>query len=52
MRNINGTVGADGRLGGTIGFQHLTGKFNGDRFEGVFTSFDCTWTILLERAKG
>src|SRR5262245_37500963 len=31
-RSIFGTVRPDGTLGGTIGFQHLTGKFTSDRF--------------------
>ena len=37
-RNINGTVRPDGTFGGTIGFQHLVGKFNEDKFEGAFRS--------------
>jgi hypothetical protein len=48
-RNINGTVRPDGTLGGTIGFQHLTGKFIDDKFEGTFQSFDCTWIMILRR---
>jgi hypothetical protein len=34
--NIHGTVLEDGALGATIGFQHLTGKFAQDEFEGTF----------------
>ena len=49
-RNINGTVRPDGTFGGTIGFQHLVGKFNEDKFEGAFQSFDCAWTLILKRA--
>ena len=51
-RNINGTVRPDGTFGGTIGFQHLVGKFNEDKFEGAFQSFDCAWTLILKRATG
>jgi hypothetical protein len=37
-------------LGATIGFQHLTGKFAEDRFEGTFRSFDCAWSMILRRS--
>ena len=50
-RNINGTVRPDGTFGGTIGFQHLVGKFNEDKFEGAFRSFDCAWTVILKRGR-
>ena len=50
-RNINGTVRPDGTFGGTIGFQHLVGKFNEDKFEGAFQSFDCAWTLILKRGR-
>ena len=50
-RNINGTVRPDGTFGGTIGFQHLVGKFNEDKFEGAFQSFDCAWTLILKRSR-
>ena len=36
--NIHGTVSADGAFGATIGFQHLTGNFIEDVFEGTFRS--------------
>ena len=49
-RNISGTVRPDGTFGGTIGFQHLVGKFNKDKFEGTFRSFDCAWTLILKRS--
>ena len=49
--NIHGTVLEDGALGATIGFQHLTGKFTQDEFEGTFKSFDCVWKMLLKRTK-
>jgi hypothetical protein len=45
--NINGTVGEDGTLGATIGFQPLRGQFSRDKFEGTFKSFDCEWKALL-----
>jgi hypothetical protein len=48
---IHGTVLEDGVLGATIGFQHLTGKFTGDEFEGTFKNFDCVWKMLLKRTK-
>jgi hypothetical protein len=49
-RSILGTVRQDGTLGATIGFQHLTGKFAEDRFEGTFRSFDCAWNMILRRS--
>jgi hypothetical protein len=49
--NIRGTVLEDGALGATIGFQHLTGKFTQDEFEGTFKSSDCVWKMLLKRTK-
>jgi hypothetical protein len=48
---INGTVGADGAVGATVGFLPLWGQFTGDEFEGTFTSFDCQWKANLSRAK-
>ena len=50
-RNINGTVRPNGTFGGTIGFQRLVGKFNEDKFEGAFQSFDCAWTLILQRSR-
>jgi hypothetical protein len=50
-RNINGTVRPDGTFGGTIGFQHLTGKFIEDKFEGTLQSFACAWTVILKRGR-
>jgi hypothetical protein len=49
-RNIAGTVRSDGTFGGTIGFQHLTGKFVEDKFEGAFQNFDCAWVMILRRS--
>jgi hypothetical protein len=49
--NINGTVGADGVVGATIGFQPLRGQFIQDKFEGTFRSFDCEWKALLTRTR-
>jgi len=37
-RDIHDTVTADGTFGATIGFQHLTGTFIEDMFEGTFKS--------------
>jgi|SRR5215470_2499892 len=51
IRNVNGTVIADGTFGGTLGFQQITGRFSGDRFTGTFRSFDCTWRLQLERTR-
>jgi hypothetical protein len=48
---INGTVGADGAAGATIGFHPLWGRFTGDDFEGTFMSFGCEWKAVLKRAK-
>jgi len=47
-RNIHGTVLEDGTFGATIGFQHLTGNFIEDRFEGTFNSFGCAWKAILK----
>ena len=49
--NINGTVWEDGTFGATIGFQHLTGKFIQDEFEGTFKTSNCIWKMLLKRTK-
>jgi hypothetical protein len=49
--NINGTVGADGAFGATIGFQPFRGQFTRDEFEGTFKSFDCEWKIRLRRTR-
>ena len=49
--NINGTVGEDGVVGATIGFQPLRGQFIRDKFEGTFKSFDCKWKALLRRTR-
>ena len=50
-RNINGTVRPDCTFGGTIGFQHVVGKFKEEKFEGAFRSFDCAWTLILKRSR-
>lgn len=48
-QNISGTVWEDGTFGATLGFQHLTGKFVRDQFEGSFTRADCVWRMQLKR---
>ena len=48
-RNIRGTVLSDGTFGATIGFDHLTGKFVEDIFDGTFKSFNCTYKLTLKR---
>jgi len=50
-QDIRGTVSADGALGATVGFQHLTGKFDLDSFEGTINSLDCAWKFTLKRTK-
>ena len=50
-RNIHGTVTADGTFGATIGFDHLTGNFIEDIFDGTFKSFNCTYKMMLKRAR-
>jgi hypothetical protein len=50
-KSIRGTVQPDGIVGATIGFQHLTGKFIDDRFEGRLQGSECTWTLLLRRPR-
>jgi hypothetical protein len=49
--SIHGTVSEDGAFGATIGFNHLTGKFIQDMFEGTFNEFNCAWKIVLKRTK-
>jgi hypothetical protein len=46
---INGAVDEGGALGATIGFQFLTGRFNGERFEGTFKFANCDWDAVLRR---
>ena len=48
-RNIHGTITADGTFGATIGFDHLTGNFIEDIFEGAFRHFDCAYKVTLKR---
>jgi hypothetical protein len=50
-RSIRGTVHPDGTMGATVGFQHLTGKFIDDRFEGRLQGSECVWTLLLRRPR-
>jgi hypothetical protein len=50
-KDIHGTVWEDGTFGATIGFQHLTGNFIEDRFEGTFNSFGCAWKMILKVKK-
>jgi len=50
-RSIRGTVHPDGTVGATIGFQHFTGKFVDDRFEGRFEGGECAWTVILRRTR-
>jgi hypothetical protein len=50
-RNIYGTVHPDGTFGGTVGFQHLVGKFTDDTFEGAFRTPDCAWILNLKRSR-
>lgn len=49
--SIHGTISEDGAFGATIGFQHLTGKFIRDMFEGTFNGFNCAWKIVLKRTR-
>lgn len=44
---INGSVDARGSVGATIGFQFLTGQFNGEQFEGTFKFANCDWEATL-----
>jgi len=50
-QDIRGTVSKDGAFGATIGFEHLTGTFVRDTFEGSFKAEDCVWNIVLKRRK-
>jgi hypothetical protein len=47
-KDIRGTIAEDGTFGATIGWQHLTGNFIEDRFEGTFNSFGCAWKVILK----
>ena len=50
-QDIRGTLTDDGAFGATIGFEHLTGAFVRDMFEGSFKSQDCVWKLVLKRTK-
>jgi hypothetical protein len=50
-RSIRGTVQSDGTVGATVGFQHLTGKFIDDSFEGHLQGSECAWTVILRRTR-
>jgi hypothetical protein len=50
-RNIHGTVRPDGTFGGTIGFQHLTGKIVDDTFEATFQNPDCVWMLIVKHTR-
>jgi len=50
-QDIRGTLTKDGAFGATIGFEHLTGNFVRDMFEGSFKADDCVWKMLLKRTK-
>jgi len=50
-QDIHGTVWEDGTFGATIGFQHLTGNFIEDMFEGTFNGFGCAWKMSLKTKK-
>jgi hypothetical protein len=50
-QDIRGTLTKDGAFGATIGFEHLTGTFVRDTFEGSFNSDDCVWKMVLKRTK-
>jgi hypothetical protein len=50
-QDIRGTLTDNGAFGATIGFEHLTGTFVRDTFEGTFKGEDCVWTMVLKRRK-
>jgi hypothetical protein len=50
-QDIHGTVWEDGTFGATIGFQHLTGNFIEEMFEGTFNGFGCAWKMSLKTKK-
>jgi len=50
-QDIRGTLTKDGAFGATIGFEHLTGTFVRDMFEGSFKGDDCVWKMVLKRTK-
>jgi hypothetical protein len=50
-QEIRGTLTDDGGFGATIGFEHLTGTFVRDSFEGTFKSQDCVWKMMLKRRR-
>ena len=50
-QEIRGTLTKDGAFGATIGFEHLTGTFVRDMFEGTFKGDDCVWKMVLKRTK-
>ena len=50
-QEIRGTLTKDGAFGATIGFEHLTGTFVRDMFEGSFKGDDCVWKMVLKHKK-
>ena len=50
-QDIRGTLTDNGAFGATIGFEHLTGTFVRDTFEGTFKGEDCVWNMVLKRRK-
>jgi hypothetical protein len=47
IRKIHGTIVADGGVGATIGFDHLTGSFVQGSFEGAFERAGCVYKVIL-----
>jgi len=50
-QDIRGTLTDSGAFGATIGFEHLTGTFVRDTFEGSFKGEDCVWNMVLKHTK-
>jgi hypothetical protein len=49
LNAIHETVSADGAFSATIGFDHLTGKFVEDVFDGVFKHSGCAYILTPKR---
>ncbi|MFI4989281.1 MAG: hypothetical protein ACHQF3_17780, partial [Alphaproteobacteria bacterium] len=50
--SVSGTIAADGSLSGVIGRGVFSGRFEGERFKGIFRGGECgSGTVQLERAR-
>jgi hypothetical protein len=51
---LSGTIANDGSFAGKLGFSNVSGKFDGDRFQGIISAsgrLDDNEAIFLERVR-